>query len=290
MTHTTLRAALWMMGAILALSSMALAGRALAADLSVFEIMTLRSAIGCLILSGILTATKRWGDVTRDRLGLHLMRNIAHFSGQSLWFFALTLIPLAQVFALEFTSPIWVLCFAVLFLGEGLSRSKLLAAALGFTGIAIIANPIGTTVNIGVAAAALSAIAFALTIITTKKLTTDQSIVTILFFMTLMQSVIGLAITGYDGIIAWPRASLAPLLLVVALAGLGAHFCMTKALSIAPATVIVPLDFLRLPLIGAIGFVFYNEALAMTVPIGAALILLANILNLHAATASGADK
>jgi drug/metabolite transporter (DMT)-like permease len=64
------------------------------------------------------------GQVTRRHMRLHLWRNLAHFTGQNLWFYAITVSPLALVFALEFTSPLWVMVLAAMFLGERLTRGQ----------------------------------------------------------------------------------------------------------------------------------------------------------------------
>ena len=122
--NPTLKAAVWMTGAILSFSSMAIAGRSLAGELSSFEIMMYRSFIGVIIIVIVGTAFGKFGEIRVDRLRLHLLRNLCHFTGQNLWFSALPLIALAQLFALEFTSPIWVVVFAVVFAGEMLTRAR----------------------------------------------------------------------------------------------------------------------------------------------------------------------
>lgn len=104
-----LKAALWMMGAIASFSGMAIAGRAVAGTHDTFEMMMYRSFVGLIIVCILLTATRSWHQVTRRSMGVQFVRNAAHFTGQNLWFYAVTLIPLAQLFALEFTSPLWVL-------------------------------------------------------------------------------------------------------------------------------------------------------------------------------------
>ncbi|AXT34078.1 DMT family transporter [Phaeobacter sp. LSS9] len=273
-------AAIWMIGAIVSFSSMAIAGREAGLSLDTFEIMTYRSAVGLVIVVVVLTATGNWPQVRRDRLGLHLIRNAAHFTGQNLWFFAVTLIPLAQVFALEFTSPLWVLMLSPLLLGEALTKPRVLAAALGFIGILIVARPSPETLNLGVIAAASSAVFFALTIMFTKRLTRHEPISSILLWLTLMQLAMGLAISGWDGVIAIPNAATALWLLVIGCAGLTAHFCMTKALSIAPATVVVPIDFARLPTIAVAGMLIYGEALNLWILLGAVVIFCANYINI----------
>ncbi|KII17962.1 DMT family transporter [Phaeobacter sp. S60] len=273
-------AAIWMIGAIISFSSMAIAGREAGLSLDTFEIMTYRSAVGLVIVVVVLTATGSWPQVRRDRLGLHLIRNAAHFTGQNLWFFAVTLIPLAQVFALEFTSPLWVLMLSPLLLGEALTKPRVLAAALGFIGILIVARPSPETLNLGVVAAASSAVFFALTIMFTKRLTRHEPISSILLWLTLMQLAMGLAISGWDGVIAIPNAATALWLLVIGCAGLAAHFCMTKALAIAPATVVVPIDFARLPTIAVAGMLIYGEALNLWILLGAVVIFCANYINI----------
>ncbi|AUQ62489.1 DMT family transporter [Phaeobacter inhibens] len=273
-------AAIWMIGAIVSFSAMAIAGREAGLSLGTFEIMTYRSAVGLVIVVAVLTATGSWRQVRRDRLGLHLIRNAAHFTGQNLWFFAVTLIPLAQVFALEFTSPLWVLMLSPLLLGEALTKPRVLAAALGFIGILIVARPSPESLNLGVIAAASSAVFFALTIMFTKRLTRHEPISSILLWLTLMQLGMGLAISGWDGVIAIPNAATALWLLVIGCAGLTAHFCMTKALAIAPATVVVPIDFARLPTIAVAGMLIYGEALNLWILLGAAVIFCANYINI----------
>ena len=137
----TLQAAAWMTGAIVSFSSMAIAGRALASDLSSFEMMMYRSFIGLAIILVVGLVFGKFNEIRFDRLKLHGLRNLCHFTGQNLWFNALPLITLAQVFALEFTSPIWVVVFAVLFAGEALTRYRLIAVTLGFIGAMMVARP-----------------------------------------------------------------------------------------------------------------------------------------------------
>ncbi len=278
------KAALWMTGAIASFSSMAVAGREVKDVHDTFEIMMYRSLFGLIVVVAVITLTGRWGQVTRRSPALQLGRNLAHFTGQNLWFYAVTVIPLAQVFALEFTSPLWVVVLSPLILGERLTSMRALAAALGFAGIMIVARPDPETINAGVVAAASAAVFFALTMITTKRLTRTETIACILFWMTLIQVVLGLVTAGYDGHIALPDAATLPWLVLVGCAGLLAHFCVTNALAIAPATVVVPFDFIRLPTIAVVGMLFYQEALDIWVFVGAVVIFGGNYLNIWTET------
>ena len=278
--NATLRAALWMIGAIASFSSMAIAGRAVSFQLDTFEIMMYRSLFGICIVLGVAGVAGTLGQVTRRHMGVHLLRNMAHFTGQNLWFYAVTVIPLAQVFALEFTSPLWVLVLSPLILGERLTKVRVIAALMGFGGILVVTRPGAESLNMGVVTAALSAVGFALSIVFTKRLTRSETITCILFYLTIMQAVFGIICSSWDGDIALPDATTLPWLLLIGCAGLLAHFCLTTALSIAPATVVVPIDFVRLPLIAVIGMAFYNEPLDIFVFLGAALIFAGNYYNL----------
>ena len=280
----TLKAALWMGGSISSFSAMAVAGRELAGVYDTFEIMMYRSVVGVLVVVSLALLTGKWRQINTRNFSLQIWRNLAHFTGQNLWFYAVTVIPLAQVFALEFTSPLWVIVLSPLILGERLTRIRALAAVLGFIGILVVARPTIEGINAGVITAAASAIFFALTIMFTKRLTRTQTITTILFYLTVTQLGFGLVMAGYDGDIAVPTLTHAPLLLLIGVAGLVAHYCLTTALSIAPATVVVPIDFIRLPVIAIIGMLVYAEALDIWVFVGAAIIFAGNYINLWVET------
>jgi len=275
-----LQGAAWMTGAIIAFTSMAIAGRAINFAHDTFEIMFFRSLVGILIMTSIILVTKRHSDLRTNRLGLHFLRNICHFVGQNLWFFAVPLIPLAQLFAFEFTTPIWVLLFSPLLLGERLTMVNIATAALGFLGVLMVAQPGSAEISAGMLAAAGCAIFFALTAIFTRKLTVDQPIVCILFYLTVMQAGFGLVAAGIDGAIKLPTAETVPWLVLIGIAGLVAHFCLTSALAIAPASIIMPIDFVRLPVIAVIGMLFYNEPFSLMIIAGAVLIFGANYLNI----------
>lgn len=277
-------AALWMTGAIASFSAMAVAGREVSFAFDTFEIMLYRSLLGFVIVVLVLGVTGNLGQITRRDLGQQALRNLAHFCGQNLWFFAVTAIPLAQVFALEFTSPLWVVVLSPLLLGERLTPTRALSALVGFAGILIVARPSPDTLNIGVFAAAGAAVFFAFTNMLTKRLTRRHSVANIMFWLTLLQLLFGLVAAGFDGDIALPDAATAPWLLVIAIGGLLAHFCITNALSIAPATVVIPIDFARLPTIAVIGMILYNEPLDIWVFAGAAVIFAGNYLNILAET------
>ena len=277
-----MKATVWMIGAMFSFSLMAVSGRELATNLNTFEIMLFRSIIGFLIVLAIGYFAKTLAEIKRDRLGLHLFRNLAHFSGQNLWFLAVASIPFSQLFALEFSTPVWVALLAPLFLGEVLTKQRVLAVIVGFAGVLIVARPDINQFDFAIVAAVACAICFAGSMMATKKLTSDQSITCILFWLTLMQLAMGLVATVFTGTIAVPEGINIFWIVIVGIGGLTAHFCITNALALAPAIVVIPLDFMRLPLISVIGFLAYGEAFELPILVGAGVIFIAILLNLKA--------
>ena len=282
----TLRACLWMLGSIASFTSMAVAGRAVSLQLDTFEIMLYRSVVGVIVVLSLATVTGSIRTVTTRDLPLQIGRNIAHFTGQNLWFLAITMVPLAQVFALEFTSPLWVLLLAPLLLGERVRAAQYLVAAIGFGGVLLVARPFDGSVHPGLIWAGLAALAFAVTNLLTRRLTRSQTVTGILFWLTLLQLVFGLICAGFDGDIALPDAAALPWTVLIGVAGLTAHFCLTNALRLAPASTIMPVDFARLPIVAVIGAAFYAEPLDPLVLLGGAVVFVAAWANLRIADRS----
>ena len=275
-----LRAALWMLGAVVTLSTMAIAGRELAGRINTFQILFFRSLVGLAVVSAVLHRAG-WHQAKTTVFGTHVVRNLAHFIGQFGWFFALGVIPLSEVFAIEFTTPIWTGLLAGVLLGERMTRLRALAVALGFAGVLVIVRPGFTVISIGVLAALGAAFAYAIAHMMTKKISRTDTPLTILFYMTALQIPLGLAASLYDW--RWPGADAWPWIAVVAFTALVAHYCMAQALRLADATVVVTMDFLRLPLIALLGWLLYAEAVNGWVLLGAALVFVGIWLNLKSA-------
>lgn len=269
-----------MTGAVISFSLMAVGGRQVAGQLDTFELMLCRSLIGLCLVLAFGVVTRRLGEARTRRFGLHAVRNVFHFTAQNLWFYAVGFIPLAQLFAIEFTTPIWIALLAPLLLGEVLTGRRIIAAVLGFIGILIIAQPGVAPLSPGHLTAALSTLGFTASIMMTKALSRTESTWCILFWLTVTQVVYGGIAVFWDGDMTLPASGNILWVLIVGVCGLTAHICLTTALTLAPASVVAPMDFARLPLIAVVGWLVYSEPLEVAVAIGAALILVANTLNL----------
>lgn len=272
------RAAVWMAGWLTLMVVIAVAGREAARELSVFQIMLLRSTLGMAMLWPLVRAAGGLAAVSTARLPQHTLRNAIHYVAQYGWFVALTLIPLAQVVSIEFTMPIWSAALAVIFLGERMSGRKWFAVVLGLVGVAVIVRPRAGELDVGQLVALGSALGFAVSVVLVKSLTRTDAAVTISFWMLVVQSAIGLLPALW--VWQWPSVQAWGWVVVVAFCGTYSHYCFARAMQHADATVVVPMDFLRVPLTALVGWLAYAEGLDLFTVLGVCLILAGNVLNL----------
>ncbi|MCX7305362.1 MAG: DMT family transporter [Hyphomicrobiales bacterium] len=277
-TQSTLKAALWMGGSIASFLTMTVAGRAVIPALDVFQVMEMRSVIGWFILLPLVLASGGFRAMRTKRPLQHIGRNVVHYAGQFAWLQALTLIPLAQLISIEFTTPIWGALLAVLFLGERMNSRKIAAIAFGLVGVLVIVRPGATQVEPGHLIMLAGAVFFGISVVMVKSLTRTDKVVAIIFWMLIIQSVIGIV----PAAMVWrtPTADMWPWIVLISFSGMSSHFCMARALTYADATVVMPMDFLRLPLSALIGFLLYSEVIDFYTAVGAALILAGNLFNM----------
>jgi len=270
--------ALWMIGGLISLSLMAIGARELAGQITTFQILFFRSVISLIIITLIIYKSKKTRLFSSKRIKLHIVRNIFHFVGQYGWFLGLGLLPLAHVFALEFTVPLWTLVIAAMFLKEGITSKKVIAVLFGVAGVYTILKPGIEIVDSASVIVLIAAIGYSVSHVTTKALSNTEDSLTVLFYMCLIQLPIGLLLTINNWV--FPNLEQWLWLGMVGITALTAHYCITNAMKLADAGIVVTLDFLRLPLIAVVGVIFYNEAFEVTVILGASLMLFGNLINL----------
>jgi drug/metabolite transporter (DMT)-like permease len=275
-------AILWMLGSVTFFSLVAIAAREASRTIPTTELMFWRAAGAFLIILAIVVALrKRPADLKTGRPVLQTGRTVVHFAAQFSWIHALTLIPLVEVFALEFTSPLWVAVLAPLLLGERLTRWRIAAAAIGFAGALVVIRPFGAggmSLSAGSALALASALGFAINIMATRVLAKTDTPLVLLFWMNGIQLAMG-SMFMLDGF-ARPEGMAWVWLGMLTASGLAAHYSLTRAIRLADSIVVAPMDFVRLPLIAAVGFLVYREPLSVAVLAGGALIVLGNLVNL----------
>ena len=280
-TPSKLRAALWMAGWLALMLVVAVAGREATRELNVFEVMEARSTLGFLMLYPLVHLNGGFAAMRTSRPLQHIGRNLTQYAGQLGWFFALTLIPLGQVVSIEFTMPIWTAILAASFLGERMTVWRILAIVLGVVGVIVIVRPATGDINPGQLIALGAAVGFGISVAMMKSLTRTETTLTIIFWMLVIQSAAGFFPSLY--VWRWPTAYAWGWIVVIAFCGTFSHYCMARAMLHADATVVLPMDFLRVPLTAIAGWLIYSERLDLFTVLGAILILTGNLLNLKAA-------
>lgn len=274
-------AALWMAGWLSLMLIMPVAGREAMRELHVLQLMEVRSILGLILLYPMIRRAGGLTTMKTSRLPQHIARNLIHYVAQLGWFVALALIPIGQVVAIEFTMPIWTAILAVGFLSERMTSWKIAAVVLGLVGVVIIVRPATGAIDWGQLIALGAAIGFGISMVLMKSLTRTESALRVLFWMLAVQATAGLLPTLYVWV--WPSAHTWAWIIVIALCGTFSHYCLASAMRYADATVVVPMDFLRVPLTATVGWLIYSEQLDALTVLGAALILFGNLLNLKAA-------
>jgi drug/metabolite transporter (DMT)-like permease len=271
-------AALWMAGWLCLMLMVTVAGREALREINVFQVMELRSLIGFVLLYPLIRRNGGFAAMKTSRPVQHIGRNLIHYGAQIGWFFALTLIPLGQVVSIEFTMPIWTAILAASFLGERITIWKVTAIVLGIVGVIVIVRPATGEINQGQLIALAAAVGFGVSVAMMKSLTRTEKTVAIIFWMLVVQSAAGLLPSLY--VWKWPSAHTWGWITVIAFCGTFSHYCMARAMLHADATVVLPMDFLRVPLTATLGWLLYSERLDMLTVLGAMLILTGNLLNL----------
>ena len=285
-TSKIVRVILWMIGALLSFSVMAVSIRELSrGGLSIFEILAIRSGVALLVLVFLLLVRKDLRPHARPRrMGLNLFRNVVHYASQFSWALSLTMLPLAMVFALEFTMPAWTALLAVWFLHERLTPSRLGVVVLGLVGVLVILRPGIADFNPAAILVLLAAFGYAITMITTKQLTATETTFGIIFWMAVIQFPLSLIGSNLVVFMHLETRHILPAM-GVGIAGLTSHYCLSNAFRSGDATLVVPLDFMRIPLIAVVGWAFYGERLDVFVLLGALIIVSGVLWNLRSEVA-----
>lgn len=277
-SRTTVPVFMWMTGALVAFVFSAVAIRTLTAHLNVFEIGAVRTGGGLVAILGYAWLYRRTlAELVGSGAALHAPRNVIHAVGGVLWTLAIAYLPLATVFSLEFTAPAWVAVLSSPLLGERISRRAAIGILAGLLGVLIILRPAPGSFNLASLFPLGAAFCFGLNVLLTRRLALTEPLLAIMFWMMVLQLAFNLsgalAYTGGDLFAAEMTMTTVSAMVTLAIAGLCSQLCLSKALQIGEAGTVVPLDFLRVPLIALIGWTLYGEPLNFWVFIGAAFIL-----------------
>jgi len=258
-----------MLGAVLSFAAMAVAVRQLQRHMGSFEIVFLRTVVMLALALGFV-ARSGFASIRTRRIHVHFSRNLIHLLGQILWVYSISALTLATVFAIEFTMPVWTAILAALFLHERLTGPRLVQLVLGLAGVLIILRPGGGEFHPAAVAMIIGSLCYASSFIFTKRLSSTDSALAVLFWMSVIQAPISLALATSNWVA--PVSADVPWIIAVGFGAFWAHYCMTRSMMLVDATVAVPIDFIRLPLIAVIGSTLYAEPFDPLVIVGAVVI------------------
>ncbi len=263
------RGMLFMVLATLALTGMHALVRFLSAEMHAFEITFFRNLFGLLIMAPLML---RAGveELKSRQPRLHLIRSCFGILAMALWFYGLSVVPIAEATALSFTAAIFGSVAAALVLGERMRLRRWTAVLTGFAGALIILRPGLQSVQPGAWIVLASSVFWALALVTVKKLSSTDSTVCIVAWNSVLLTVFSLPLA----LPVWvaPNAGQLGWLLVVGLLATLGHLAMTNAFRLADATAVFPVDFTRLLWASLLGFLLFAEVPDAATWVGGAVI------------------
>ncbi|MGI9525011.1 MAG: DMT family transporter [Hyphomicrobiaceae bacterium] len=266
-----LKAALFMVLAMGLFVSMGVFIRLAAAEMHTLQVVFFRNFFALILLSPLIFRSGI-GLLQTKNMHLYWLRSFLNIAGMAAGFTALTLIPLTEATALGFTAPLFTTLGAILLLGEVIRTRRMLAIAVGFCGVLIIVGPNLGGLSLGASLALTNAFLLAATALIVKRLTETDQVETIILWMVLLSTPMALVPALF--VWTWPDAMTLFWLVSLAAAGSLGHYCWTSACSLAEMTQIQPLEFIKLPLTAAAGFLLFAELPGAAVWIGGAIIFL----------------
>ncbi len=234
------------------------------------EAAFIRYIVGALILAPVywrmLSGNLR--VVARKTL---IVRGVVHGLGVCLWFFAMARIPIAEVTALSYLTPVLMTIGAALFFGEKLYTRRILAILFGLIGVFIILRPGFTSISIGQVAQLITAPLFAASILITKKLTDTDELSVIVASLSVICSITLLPLALLNWVTPNPVELL--LLSLTAVFATAGHITLTKAITLAPISVVQPVTFLQLLWATLLGVWLFGEAIDQYVILGGTILV-----------------
>ena len=267
------RAVLWMIASCCAFAALWVCIRIASATLHPFAVVVARNLFGLLWLTPMLLANP--GLLDRKRLPVHIRRATSGVIATFATFYAVAHLPLATALAINYTAPLFATLGAALFLGERLHVRRIAAVAVGFTGMLIVLRPGIVPLTPGLAAAILSALATAFSLVAIKKLVgrdDARAVAAWSFVLTLPVSLVVAA-----PFLAWPPARVWPLLVVLGGFAAAGQYSLAQAFRLAEASAVMPYDFVRFGLITVAGIALFGERLDALTLIGGTVILSSTI-------------
>lgn len=273
-----LQGAFWMLTGVVVMSGMSVMIRYASETVHPFESLFFRNLFALLFL---LPWMVRGGhaEIRVSKLGIYTVRGLITFVSMASWFYAVTVIPLSQMVALSFTSPLFGTLLAVLVLHEVVRARRWAATTLGFIGVLIIIRPGIDTFDVGTGLMLMSAFTTAMSVIIVKRLTRTESTTAIVAWLTLVLVPVSL-LTALP-VWTWPSLTALGWLAGLGICGVMGHWCVARAFAAADASLVMVFDYVRLPITAVIAYLVFDERTDAWTWVGASIIAAASIYTAH---------
>ncbi|SEQ24152.1 DMT family transporter [Thalassovita taeanensis] len=234
------------------------------------EAAFLRYAMGLIFVVPMLRTIVK-ANLTRRQWGMFALRGALHAVGVALWFYGMARMPIAELTALNYLSPIYVTLGAAVFLGEKLALRRILAVAVALIGAVIILRPGFREVGPGHVAMLIAAPVFGMSYLMAKLMSDETSPLVVVGMLSVFVT-IGLAPMA-AAVWVTPSWHVLGVLFCVACVATAGHYAMTIAFAAAPLTVTQPVTFVQLVWAVTLGAVVFGESVDIWVVLGGAVIL-----------------
>ena len=262
--------ALYMVVAAVFFSIMIASIRHVSANMHSFEIVFFRNLFGFVVVVPILIRGGGLSFLRTDQMRLYIVRGGLAAASMLMWFYAISVTPLAEAVSLSFTAPLFTTVAAIMFLGEIAGPRRWIGTLVGFAGAMLIVRPGFDEVTLAQILLLISSALVAASIIVIKLLSRTEPPDRIVAYMIVMMAPLSLFPALF--VWQWPDANQLFWMAVVGIAGTMGHVMLTRSLSKADATAIQPFDFLRLPIIAFIAYFAFAEVPDLWTVIGGAVI------------------
>ena len=274
----TVAGAVWMIAACAGFATMTGFIRYISTELHAFEIAFFRNLFGLVVMLPWLARVGFSGLKTK-RIGLYTVRGVTGMLALLCWFWAVTVLPLADATALSFTSPLFATIFAAVVLSEVVRARRWIALAFGFLGAVIILRPGAQSIGLPELAVLFSALMMAASATVIKRLSDTESPSAIVMYMVIYLTPMSLV----PALFVWktPSWEMLGLLFVMGIVATLAHQCLTRSFAIADASAVLPFDFTRLLFAALIGYLVFDQVPDVWIGVGAAVIVASSVYIAH---------
>ena len=268
------RAVMFMVASTVLFGLMAVCIRLASSQLHPFEIAFFRNLFGFVFTLPLLFR-HGWGILRTDKLSLYFLRCCIGIVSMLCGFWAIVNLPLAQAVALSYSTPIFVTIGAVFVLGEVVRARRWTAVIIGFIGVLVLMHPGSGTFNFASLVAVMAAVMSASVAISIKFLSRTEKADAIVIYTTMIWVPLSLG----PALFYWTQPTGITWLWVVlsGLLGTTAHMCWTRALTLADASLLTPISFLQVLVVGIFGYLLFGETVDRLTVLGAAIIFGSNV-------------